>query len=772
MVGALRRTKRPLFFSIVGLLLLSLGSPPAHATRFGILGKKLIIKNPTGAEENRLVIGLAKETSTDVPGISEPAGGATLTVSGNGGTNTSQTYVLDASGWTPLGSVGFKYSGPTGTDGDPVLKVIAKRTPGGVALIKFILKGTVGTQSVDVLPPNLGDAGGFVLDITGGHKYCVAFGGSAGGLEVQDDGTQWKIVNATGQCVCGNGVVELGEQCDDNNLLPGDGCDANCLSEEIVTQSVSGGGTVTTDTEADGATAADPLETTITSPNAGTVTITETSVTGPAPAGFVLLGTEAVITAPPAASGNPLVLQLVVDQSQIRAGENASTIQVFRDGVAVGPCVGEAGVALPDPCISARESISGGDVRLTVLTSHASVWTLGVPRCGNGSLDAGEACDPPGMQAQCAAGQLCKTDCQCAAACDCCASSPSMLRFTSVLGAGTCGAVTDASSNNLLDLTCNGLYTGGGSVSDPEPIQLPDGGAFIVNVSGCDAAQERLILAGATDTETGSQRTCTAGGCLFGPPIPVVPAAPSASSCIFVRVAQPFSGVATCDGSVISLAMPLTGDVYRTGDLLPGEPGIQPCPICTGPAGSETCKGGSNDGGACTPGSSVLGDAYPTSQDCPLPASALTGSLTVGIAATSGMTLSSATASGGQSRVFCGYCRDVTGTATQCFDGDATPGCPPPTSGPGDAQLCETDADCAEPFESCQQRNEGAFNQPSASTITLTGSGAGCLADNMPHAATLVAGMCLQPFFDSTVDQFAGLPGPGAASLTGKVQLQ
>jgi cysteine-rich repeat protein len=28
--------------------------------------------------------------------------------------------------------------------------------------------------------------------------------------------------------VCGNGIVEPGEQCDDSNLINGDGCDANC----------------------------------------------------------------------------------------------------------------------------------------------------------------------------------------------------------------------------------------------------------------------------------------------------------------------------------------------------------------------------------------------------------------------------------------------------------------------------------------------------------------------------------------------------------------
>jgi cysteine-rich repeat protein len=32
---------------------------------------------------------------------------------------------------------------------------------------------------------------------------------------------------------CGNGVLEVGEQCDDGNLTPGDGCDDLCLFERV-----------------------------------------------------------------------------------------------------------------------------------------------------------------------------------------------------------------------------------------------------------------------------------------------------------------------------------------------------------------------------------------------------------------------------------------------------------------------------------------------------------------------------------------------------------
>jgi len=208
-----------------------------------ILGRRLVVEDPTGNENTRSVLVLGRETATDVPGISDPrTSGATLTVIANGGTSTVGTYVLDASGWTSVGTTGFKYTGPTGADGDPVKKVIARVTPGGVALIKVTLRGSIGTQSLDVVPPNPGADGGFVLAIGGGDRYCVALGGAAGGTPRADTARLWKVTNATAEAgcpapptttstsssstsststtsstgppVCGNGIVEAGEDCD------------------------------------------------------------------------------------------------------------------------------------------------------------------------------------------------------------------------------------------------------------------------------------------------------------------------------------------------------------------------------------------------------------------------------------------------------------------------------------------------------------------------------------------------------------------------------
>ncbi len=112
-------------------------------------------------------------------------------------------------------------------------------------------------------------------------------------------------------------------------------------------------------------------------------------------------------------------------------------------------------------------------------------------------------------------------------------------------------------------------------------------------------------------------------------------------------------------------------------------------------------------------------------------------------------------------RVFCGYCRDadVTGDfAEPAFE-------------------CDTNADCAPvspTFEACEQRNNGAFgpNGGAVQTITMSGAVPECLADNLPHAATVAAGMCAAPTFTQTVDAATDLRGPAAFSLKGTFQLQ
>ena len=151
------------------------------------------------------------------------------------------------------------------------------------------------------------------------------------------------------------------------------------------------GGTVTTDPGGTGPSPDDPVEVSVTTPTGGPVSIDEGPSSGGSPVGFTLLGQQVSITAPVESAGSPLRIVLTVDPSIVPAGETALTLQVFRNGALVGECPG-ASSASPDPCVSAREDLAGGAARITVLTSHASTWALGV---AGGALAPSCAGPPP-----------------------------------------------------------------------------------------------------------------------------------------------------------------------------------------------------------------------------------------------------------------------------------------------------------------------------------------------------------------------------------------
>ena len=150
---------------------------------------------------------------------------------------------------------------------------------------------------------------------------------------------------------------------------------------EFRTGLVAPGGTLTTDTEGDGATSEDFIETTVLTPQGGTVTIEERPVPAPPPTAFVFLPLQVQITAPPALPSAPLLLTFLVDGSVVPAPDPTTLggpLAVFRNGVEVPPC-GPGATASPDPCVALRE-IADGDTRIGVRTSRASLWTFGVPR--------------------------------------------------------------------------------------------------------------------------------------------------------------------------------------------------------------------------------------------------------------------------------------------------------------------------------------------------------------------------------------------------------
>src|SRR5581483_9330282 len=141
---------------------------------------------------------------------------------------------------------------------------------------------------------------------------------------------------------------------------------------------VSAGGTVSTGATP---TPADPLETSVTSPSGGTITITEGEATG-SPAGFQVVGMQAVVNAsvvPAPTAANPLTIVFDLDGSLLApAGLDHTSVQVLKDGVLVGACTTST-PASPDPCVSNRAPLAGGGAAITIRTSHASTWQFGKP---------------------------------------------------------------------------------------------------------------------------------------------------------------------------------------------------------------------------------------------------------------------------------------------------------------------------------------------------------------------------------------------------------
>ncbi len=128
------------------------------------------------------------------------------------------------------------------------------------------------------------------------------------------------------------------------------------VDPDDVDTEVDPGDTVSTDPEGDGATAEDPVETAVTSPNAGTVTVDERPLSAAPPANYEFLGQEVAITAPSATAADPLVLAFRVDASLVPDGTAPGDLVPFRNGTAVPDCTGARRDREPRPLSGLRRA--------------------------------------------------------------------------------------------------------------------------------------------------------------------------------------------------------------------------------------------------------------------------------------------------------------------------------------------------------------------------------------------------------------------------------
>jgi hypothetical protein len=332
-------------------------------------------------------------------------------------------------------------------------------------------------------------------------------------------------------------------------------------------------------------------------------------------------------------------------------------------------------------------------------------------------------------------------------ACSCGAPDPTTLTITTGAGVGSCGSLTNANGTPFGTMDCGDLFLGGGQPQPLLPTALPQPLSVVFDVATCSGGA--LTLGPTTSAETGSNQTCTSAGCSFGRPIPLpYVSGIDLSMCIVPVVSAAASGTADCGTGVTSVALPLEVATYFTQNA------AMPCPLCT----AGTCVGGENNGMVCA-----------TIHDCPPDDATFVGNFTLPLTLQTASTTWTATPAtndtnveADQARVFCGYCRDEDGT--HAFQGPA--------------QACWTNgqavgAACAQPFETCEQRNEGAFgpNGGNVRTISVTGAAPGSLADHAAHGATLAGIYCAPPNTLTPGGSF-DLPGPGALTLNAMIQVQ
>ncbi|HXT31094.1 MAG TPA: Ig-like domain-containing protein, partial [Vicinamibacterales bacterium] len=156
---------------------------------------------------------------------------------------------------------------------------------------------------------------------------------------------------------------------------------------KAVAQAMNAGATLQTGTNV---TPTDPLASAVTTPSAAIVSIAQGVISASQPpSGYTFLNQQVNITILnqdgtelTASTASPIRMAFTIDGTLLLPGENENTIQVFRNGVLIPNCLGQASIpaANLDPCVTAREDgpALNNDVRITILTTHASRWNMGL----------------------------------------------------------------------------------------------------------------------------------------------------------------------------------------------------------------------------------------------------------------------------------------------------------------------------------------------------------------------------------------------------------
>jgi cysteine-rich repeat protein len=222
---------------------------PALAIDRPLEGDVLLLRDPAGNPTKRKVKFTAKrDANVDLPLAANPTQvGATLEVMGDGaGDGATGELSLDADKWiglgNPAGAKGWRYIDPDSTAG--IKKIVIKDGNSGGTIT---ISGGKASWPYAVTQPQ----GTITLRfVVGTDVYCAEF--SANALLENTAGTvKGKAAPAPLDCgtptSCGDGAVQVPEECDDGDTDSGDGCSATCQLENTSAlcagvSSVSGSG--------------------------------------------------------------------------------------------------------------------------------------------------------------------------------------------------------------------------------------------------------------------------------------------------------------------------------------------------------------------------------------------------------------------------------------------------------------------------------------------------------------------------------------------------
>ncbi len=146
------------------------------------------------------------------------------------------------------------------------------------------------------------------------------------------------------------------------------------LEETWMASGLTGGASVSTDVESDGAFEHDPIEATVTVPSTGTYDVEIHEVPTTTTSGYTLLGQEVDITISGAAPGptDPFAFEFRVDSTFV-----SGTTDILKDGVLVPACNAPgSGEADPDPCVYLNTTAGDGDALLGIYSTTASTWSF------------------------------------------------------------------------------------------------------------------------------------------------------------------------------------------------------------------------------------------------------------------------------------------------------------------------------------------------------------------------------------------------------------